>query len=45
MPLKDSGVELADAERDSLLDFIRELQSRPDPQLGAVDPVNPFSVD
>ncbi|MCR9293075.1 MAG: DUF1592 domain-containing protein [bacterium] len=42
MPLPQSGYELDDAERRTLLSFARRLLSQPDPKLNAIDPGKPI---
>ncbi|TWT98955.1 DUF1592 domain-containing protein [Neorhodopirellula pilleata] len=42
MPLPDSGYELNDQQRESLLSFSRQMLSRPDPNLKAIDPGKPI---
>jgi len=41
MPLRDSGYELKEEDREQLLAFIRQLQTAPDPVLGVRDPGKP----
>lgn len=42
MPLPESGYELDDTQRQTLLSFARQVLVRPDPQLKAMDPGKPI---